>query len=135
MKLRLLDLLVCPIDKTPLELLEWESWRSELSEDDVERIRAMGLNPSSFSTEITTGVLINRSRRVFYPIHCGVPRMLVFPTSLTREFVRVHADRLGRELPGFVLPNEALRLAKRTYYVPSLENGSAISGIRGPTGT
>ena len=25
MKQRLLDLLVCPIDKTPLELLEWET--------------------------------------------------------------------------------------------------------------
>jgi uncharacterized protein YbaR (Trm112 family) len=106
-KLRLLDLLVCPIDKTPLELLEWESARPKLSDEDIQRIGAMGLNPNSFSSETTTGVLINRSRRVFYPIHKSVPRLLVFPTGLTREFVRLHAERLARELPGFALPNEA----------------------------
>ncbi len=107
MKLRLLDLLVCPVDKTPLELLEWETTRPKLTDDDIQRIKAMGLSPSSFSSETTTGMLINRSRKVFYPIYNGIPRMLVFPTSLTREFVREHAERLARELPGFTLPNEA----------------------------
>jgi uncharacterized protein YbaR (Trm112 family) len=106
LKPRLLDLLVCPVDKTPLELLEWETTQLKLSDEDVQRIRAMGLNPTSFSSETTTGVLINRSRRVFYPIYRGVPRLLVFTTSLTREFVRLHSERLARELPGFVLPNE-----------------------------
>ena len=107
MKPRLLDLLVCPIDKTPLELMEWETTRPKISDQDVERIKAIGLDPSLFSSDTKTGVLINRSRRIFYPIDRSVPRMLVFPTSLTREFVSTHAERLARELPGFTLPNQA----------------------------
>jgi hypothetical protein len=66
----------------------------------------MGLNPTAFATEITTGLLINRSRKIFYPIQNGIPRLLVFPTSLTREFVRSHEERLAREMPGFALPSQ-----------------------------
>jgi hypothetical protein len=66
----------------------------------------MGLDPSSFSLNIVSGVLVNRSRKIFYPIYHGIPRLLVFPTGLTRRFVKEHADRLAGEFPDFTLPHE-----------------------------
>jgi len=106
MKRRLLDILMCPLDITPLELMEWETVPAVLSGDAIERIKSLGHNFSAFSSEILTGVLVNRAKKIFYPIHRGIPRLLIFPTKLTREFAQVHAQRLNKELPGFNLPNE-----------------------------
>jgi uncharacterized protein YbaR (Trm112 family)/SAM-dependent methyltransferase len=106
MKLRLLDHLVCPIDKSRLELMEWETSLVALSSDDIGRIKALGLDPSLFLKDILTGVLINRTRKILYPIYRGIPRLLVSPTGLTREFMKIHAGRLSYELPGFDLPHE-----------------------------
>ncbi len=104
MKARLADLLVCPIDGTPLELIEWESRDRPLPADEADRARAMGIDPVSLGHEILTGLLVNRTRRVLYPIHGGVPRMLTFPTGVARHFVATYRERLEREVPGLALP-------------------------------
>jgi uncharacterized protein YbaR (Trm112 family)/2-polyprenyl-3-methyl-5-hydroxy-6-metoxy-1,4-benzoquinol methylase len=106
MKPRLLDLLVCPIDKTCLELVSWEALSVELSAEQINRIERLGLDPELFSTEVVTGLLLNRTKRIFYPIHQGIPRMLVFPTGVARHFTEEHAERLTRELPGFTLAQD-----------------------------
>ncbi len=106
MKLRLLDHLVCPIDKAGLELIEWEASSVALSSNDLEGIIALRFDPSVFSKEIVTGALVNRRKKILYPIEHGVPRLLVCPTVRTREFMKVHASRLARELPGFELPSK-----------------------------
>lgn len=106
MKPRLLDLLVCPIDKSRLELVEWESTPVLLSSDEINSIKAMRLDPSSFSKNIVTGLLVNRVKKIFYPIYRGVPRLLVFPTRAGDEFVKAHSKRLADELRGFTLPQE-----------------------------
>jgi uncharacterized protein YbaR (Trm112 family)/SAM-dependent methyltransferase len=106
MKLRMLELLVCPIDKVPLELVEWESSLSRLSAEEISRAKDVELDPGLLSKEIVTGVLLNRRRGLFYPIYQGIPRMLVFPTAVAREFGRRYGDRIARELPGFTMPHE-----------------------------
>jgi uncharacterized protein YbaR (Trm112 family) len=106
MKPRLLDLLVCPIEKTRLELIEWESFPVTLSRENIARIERLGLSPIAFSKEITSGLLMNHARKIFYPIHDGVPRMLGFASGVMRHFTEKHADRIARELPGFTLPQE-----------------------------
>ena len=67
MRLRLHALLICPIDKTPLELVSWETAAAGPMRDEVAQIRKLGLDPSLFSNEIVTGVLVNRHRRSYYP--------------------------------------------------------------------
>ena len=114
MKLRLLDFLVCPLDQTPLELVEWDSSRVSLSREATGRIKRLGLDASLFSTEIATGALVNRERRIFYPIHEGVPRMLVFPTGVAQQFVATNADRVAKELKGFTLPDESPATGEET---------------------
>ena len=114
MKLRLLDLLVCPIDKSPLELLQWDASRLSLSREATSRIKRLHLDPDLFATEVVTGVLVNRARKIFYPIHQGVPRMLVFPTGVARHFAGRHADRLESELSGFTLPDETPATGEET---------------------
>ena len=88
MRPRLAELVVCPIDRTPLELIEWDT------------------RGSGADRMIDTGLLVNRARRLFYPIADGVPRLLVFPTTLVGRFTAAHADRLAREVPGFAPPRE-----------------------------
>jgi uncharacterized protein YbaR (Trm112 family)/SAM-dependent methyltransferase len=114
MELRLLDLLVCPIDKTCLELVEWESTLFDLSREEISRVERMGLSPALFSKEVVTGVLLNRARKIFYPIDQGIPRMLVFPTGVACKFAEKHADRIARELSGFTLPHETAMPGEET---------------------
>jgi len=106
MRPRLLELLVCPIDKTPLELIAWEQRDVALSADARAQARRMGLPASALGQEITTGVLVNRARHYYYPIYHGVPRLLAFPTGVARRFAAEYAPRLAAELPGFRLPAE-----------------------------
>jgi uncharacterized protein YbaR (Trm112 family)/SAM-dependent methyltransferase len=114
MQLRLLDLLVCPIDKTPLELVAWESLGVKLAAEDVQRAERLGLDPVLFAKEIVTGVLLNRTRKIAYPIYQGIPRMLVFPTGVARNFAHQYAEQLARELPGFALPHAPSQLGEDT---------------------
>jgi uncharacterized protein YbaR (Trm112 family) len=106
MKPRLMDLIVCPLDGRELELVEWESVPVVLSDDELRQITAIGLDPPAFSREIVTGALVNRRRRLFYPIYRGVPRLLTCATGVAREFARTHAARVAYELPGLTLPEE-----------------------------
>ena len=105
MKPRLLDLIVCPIDKTDLELIEWETRPVSLSSQDHERITDLNLNPALFSKEIVTAVLLNRARKILYPIYRGIPRLLVFSTKASLTFVEENAERIRRDCPGFTLPS------------------------------
>jgi SAM-dependent methyltransferase/uncharacterized protein YbaR (Trm112 family) len=105
MKPRLSDLILCPLDRSPLELREWVATPAMLTSAETARIRRLGLDIDKFSREIETGVLVNSKRKVFYPIYHGVPRMLTFPTDATRRFVKEHNDRLKEELYGFTLPD------------------------------
>jgi uncharacterized protein YbaR (Trm112 family)/SAM-dependent methyltransferase len=107
MKPRAIDLLVCPIDKTRLELVEWETSPVKLSGEEVGRVERLRLDPAQFSKETVTGVLLNRSRKVFYPIYEGVPRLLTFRTGVVEKFTNQHSERISRELPGFTMPHEA----------------------------
>jgi uncharacterized protein YbaR (Trm112 family)/SAM-dependent methyltransferase len=82
MKRRLVDLLRCPIHGTPLELVAWKEEGGE----------------------VLTGLLVNREHEIAYPIHEGVPRMLVFRTGVAETFRLRHAERLAREFPRLQLP-------------------------------
>lgn len=106
MKLRALDFLVCPIDRKQLELVEWEASPSNLSTEEIGRVERLGLDPTLFSKEIVTGVLLNRTRKIFYPIYKGVPRLLTFSTGVADSFSKRYAERIGRELPDFIMPHE-----------------------------
>jgi uncharacterized protein YbaR (Trm112 family)/SAM-dependent methyltransferase len=106
MKRRLLDHLVCPLDRTPLELQAWESDRRDLSADEIARAERILIDPATLAEEIQAGVLVNHSRKILYPIHRGVPRMLTFTTGVAREFANFHAARIRDEFTGYSFPNE-----------------------------
>ena len=107
MKPRLLEHLRCPLDKTPFELREWESIeRAELPSDARARAERLGFAPALLSKDVVSGVLVNRARKLLYPIHQGVPRLLTFSTGVARKFADVHAARIRNEFPGFRLPDE-----------------------------
>ncbi|CUS34213.1 class I SAM-dependent methyltransferase [Candidatus Nitrospira nitrificans] len=114
MKPRALEFLVCPIDRTQLELVEWEATPSKLSVEEIGRVERLGLDLALFSREIVTGVLLNRNRKVFYPIYKGVPRLLTFPTGVADNFAKQYAERIGRELLGFTTPRQAATPGEET---------------------
>ena len=88
MKQRLLDHLRCPLDKTPLEYRAWDTQQRELTAADCARARAHAIDPAALSREIVSGVLVNRARKLLYPIHRGVPRMLTFATGAGQRVCR-----------------------------------------------
>jgi len=106
MKPRLLDHVVCPLDKTSLELREWEIALIELSPEDLSRAERLGIVPAKLAREIITGVLVNPARKLLYPIHRGVPRLLTFSTGVARESCDRYAVQVRRDFPGYSLPNE-----------------------------
>ena len=107
MKLRLLDHLVCPLDKTTLELQPWETSTRQMAAEETARAERLGVDPTKVSTEVLQGVLINRQRKLLYPIHHGVPRMLTFRTGVVDRFREEHSGRLRREFNGFSFANES----------------------------
>lgn len=114
MRLRLLDLLVCPIDKTPLELVEWESSVVHLDPEDVRQAKRLGIDPECLAKEIHAGVLVNRAKKVVYPIFEGVPRLLVFETGVARAFAGRYGARLAAELPDCTLPQAKAQFGEDT---------------------
>ena len=107
MKPRLAELLLCPIDRTPLELIAWETTTARLTSEHAGRAERLGIEPGSLELDVGTGVLVNRARCIYYPIYRGVPRLLTFPTAVGSEFATRFHDRLRGELPDYTLPAES----------------------------
>lgn len=105
MKRRLIRHIVCPIHKTPLELVSWESRKLTLDDAQRQRAQAMGIDPEELIEDVVDGVLLNRQHKIFYPISRGVPRLLPFDTGVGQAFATEHKSRLERDLPGFTLPS------------------------------
>lgn len=106
MKSRLVTHLVCPLEKTKLELEEWESEPRALSVEQQQAAERLNIPPTQLAKEIRTGVLINRERKLLYPIMDGIPRLLTFRTGVGAEFQARHASRLASSFSGYTLPNE-----------------------------
>jgi len=106
MKQRVAELLVCPLDRTRLDLVSWDAVRTPLDPTQRARAGAMGIEPEALETDIRSGALVNRARGIAYPIYRGIPRMLTFATGVAAEFTREFGGRMGRELPGVRLPAE-----------------------------
>jgi hypothetical protein len=66
MKPRPLYLLVCQIDKSHLELVNWESMPVTLSTEEIGRIEFLGLDAVLFST-IETKVILSPKREIPHP--------------------------------------------------------------------
>lgn len=114
MKIRLLDFLVCPIDKSELKLIVWEEKVNKLSEDDLHRISKLNCNKQSFEREIISGVLKNINMNIYYPIYKGVPRMLTYSSGVLEDFRREFKDRIESELKGFSSPSFAPPLGEES---------------------
>ncbi len=106
MKRRFLHFAACPIDHSDLELISWESRDVELSSVDLELAAECGVDPEEIKEEIISGVLLNRSRKIYYPIYNGVPRLLTFRTKVSEIFEEKFREKLREVCPEFSLPSE-----------------------------
>jgi uncharacterized protein YbaR (Trm112 family) len=84
-KLKMLELVACPVDKGPLEFHPFES------------------KPSAEGV-ILNGMLLNKRLKIAYPVMNAVPRLLPLDEEGWAEFNAQGAERFSRELPGFTLP-------------------------------
>jgi uncharacterized protein YbaR (Trm112 family)/SAM-dependent methyltransferase len=105
MRQRAADLVVCPLDRTPLELVAWSIDERPLSEADRAKALSLAIDPRLLEIDVITGVLVNRARRICYPIVRGIPRLLTFPTAVGEGFLKEHGGRLAADLPGVRLPD------------------------------
>ncbi|MBX2916325.1 MAG: class I SAM-dependent methyltransferase [Cyclobacteriaceae bacterium] len=82
----LLKHICCPVDKGSLEIVVFEQQRVILTEEQNNFIRNNGHTFSDFEINILSGLLLNRRKKIFYPIFAGVPRLLTFKHSLLDKF-------------------------------------------------
>ena len=104
MRNRLLDFLVCPIERTSLDFIKWESKLDPLSIDETLRLKRLGRDPRCYTENIISGLLVNHNLKIFYPIVNAVPRMLVFKTDLHRKFIKSYNERIQDEIPDYKIP-------------------------------
>jgi SAM-dependent methyltransferase/uncharacterized protein YbaR (Trm112 family) len=104
MRLRLLDLLVCPITKTPLKIIIWQEKKNSLDDSVLQKITELGLSRESFEREIISGALLNEKEKIYYPIYNGVPRLLTYKSGVFDEFIKVFQDKIDKDLQGYSAP-------------------------------
>lgn len=114
MRLRLLDYLVCPITQAKLEIKIWEEIKINLTESALDRINSMDLSEKHFNSEIISGVLINESEKIYYPIYQGVPRLLTYDCGVFFDFKNVYKERIAKELIGYSTPNLTVPLGEKS---------------------
>jgi SAM-dependent methyltransferase/uncharacterized protein YbaR (Trm112 family) len=104
-----MSFLADPQDGGELELVVWQSSAQRLTADQRSAALDLGIPEEDLEAQlgesIETGVLLNRRLGCYYPIHRGVPRLLVFKTAVSETFAEEHRQRLRDELPGFELPS------------------------------
>lgn len=100
-----MDFLVCPIDKTKLEIVIWEEGDNIFSESDEKRIKIENSSKLLYNKEIISGVLLNQKRKIYYPIFNGIPRMLTYKSAILIEFNYFFRDRIESELNGYNPPS------------------------------
>lgn len=100
-----MDFLVCPIDKTKLDIVIWEEENNLLSEIDKERIRNLKSNELLYNKEIISGVLLNHRSKIYYPIINGIPRMLTYNSGIFDDFTDTFKERIKNELKGYNPPS------------------------------
>lgn len=105
MKERLLDFLVCPIDKTKLQLIIWEEKENNLTDADLSKIKRFNDNIEIYRREIITGALLNTRRKIYYPIINGIPRMLTYKSGIFNNFIKKYKTKIQNELSDFAPPN------------------------------
>lgn len=105
MRERLLNFLVCPITGLSLRLLIWDEQPNKISEHQKTKMEAMGLSVNLFEKEIINGALINDSKKIFYPIYKGIPRMLTYYCGVFEDFKKEFHNKIKMELDGYNLPD------------------------------
>ncbi len=104
MRLRLTELLACPIDRQPLELRAWEDDALPLNAKQREVAACLRISPTSIERDVRTGLLVNPRLKILYPILGGVPRLLTFRVAVHRHFLRQFGDRMRREFASYSFP-------------------------------
>jgi len=86
MKRRLVDILVCPIDRGRLELISFNSQRRTL--DDASRARSLDWRSLPSRWKKTSSMAAAQpAHRHRLPDHQRVPRMLVFRSGASQRFL------------------------------------------------
>src|SRR5215212_4420152 len=103
MKLRLVEMLRCPLQGGRLTLHPIEITEHPLSEADAQEAKRRGIDVESVNKAVKNGILISEDAKVWYPIVNYVPVMLDFKTKLHGWFAKEHKDFLAK-FPGYTAP-------------------------------
>ena len=107
MKPFLLQYLICPTDKQPLDLKVFNQKELSVSDETKAQAVAKGISLKEIETELIDGLLLNKRLLIFYPLFRGVPRLLLFQHPLIDEFKRSFEQELKEfYAQGFKFPND-----------------------------
>ena len=64
-------------------------------------------NPEEVEVDVISGALACDKCHVYYPVHNGIPRMLIYPTEVARIHAQENASWINKHLTSFRLPQSA----------------------------
>lgn len=96
MKLRLVELLRCPLTGDRLRLVPFEITNHPLTAADRVEAEYRHIDSATIDKAVKNGVLVSEQARVWYPIMNYVPVMLDFKTKLHDWFRDAHKDELSK---------------------------------------
>lgn len=93
MKRYALRTLVCPFTESELSLVSFEETPVELTPQDIERCRALEIEPTEASSAVKEGVLYSQQSGKWFPVVNYTPILLDFPTGMHEEFSRRYSSK------------------------------------------
>jgi uncharacterized protein YbaR (Trm112 family)/ubiquinone/menaquinone biosynthesis C-methylase UbiE len=118
MKRYALQTLVCPFTHSQLSLVSFEETPVDLTAEDVERLRLLGINPADADSAVKEGVLYSERSGRWFPVINYTPVLLDFPTGMHRDFRERHAsktDVLKRYEMADGAPREGEQVVQKTF--------------------
>lgn len=106
------------MDKALLRYLRCPLCKNKLRPQSFPSIKSTNQGESAIANEadsqiIETGILICESCRVFYPIECGVPVLLVFRTTFHDSFLKKHNKDILEKVGAFTIPSREPRAGEK----------------------
>jgi SAM-dependent methyltransferase/uncharacterized protein YbaR (Trm112 family) len=93
MKRYALKTLVCPFTQSELSLISFEETAVNLTSQDIERCRRMGIDPAEADSAVKTGVLFSEKSGKWFPIVNYTVVMTDFSTPMHHEFKEQHGSK------------------------------------------
>lgn len=110
---RIVDMLRCPSCQGKLDLIPLEEHTVRLHRKDFAKAETLGIYCNKLNEYVDTGLLLSVDCKHWYPILYGLPVLLPYETSITREFLGKYKSGIHNYASGYSSPKERPKPGER----------------------